>query len=417
MTTSTPPPFAFRDAYTRVVAALVRRFGGGRLEMVEDATQHALLMALEAWPRTAVPAAPVAWLTRVAHNRVIDELRRHARHDGGGQRNSEGDSESESESESETAVAADDAPADDVLRLLFAVCDDRVATDAQLVLALKLVCGFDVDEIASRLFLSEANVYKRLSRGRAELRAVVDEAFVVDADALVRRLPGVRAVLYVLFTDGHLANGTEASPVRRALCDEALRLARAIAISPLGGDATTAALVALFHFHLARMAARVDDDGGLLLLEEQERALFDAAHIADGCQWLAASARGDAVSRFHLEAGIAAEHCLAPSFAETRWDRIVSCYEQLEALTRSPLVRLNRALAMAAWRGPLAGLAIVDGAAPPTWLAGSHLWAAALCDLHRRAGHVDEAARHQASALASAPNDAIRALLARRFRS
>ncbi len=178
----------------------------------------------------------------------------------------------------------------------------------------------------------------------------------------------------------------------------------------------TFALLALMHLHVARMPARQDGSGGLILLEEQDRALWDSREIQIGLEWLARSAEGETFSRYHAEAGIAAEHCLAPAFAETRWERIVECYALLEQLAPSGLHKLNRAVALAEWKGPRAGLTLLDGLAPPSWLEGSYLWAAVLADLHRRAGDVGLAERHRAIALAAAPSPAVRAALERRLR-
>jgi RNA polymerase sigma-70 factor (ECF subfamily) len=178
----------------------------------------------------------------------------------------------------------------------------------------------------------------------------------------------------------------------------------------------TFALVALMHLHGARMTARQDGSGGLLLLEEQDRTPWDRREIQLGLSWLAKSADGDVFSRYHAEAGIAAEHCLAASFAETRWDRIVDCYELLERLSPSPIHTLNRAIAVAEWQGPARGLAVLDGLEPPSWLAGSYLWAAVLADLHRRCGHSELARGYRETAIESAPGPAVKDALQRRLR-
>lgn len=409
-------PRFFRHEYGRLVAMLARRVGVHRVEAVEDAVQRALLAAVETWPGAGVPDNPSAWLFRVAHNHVITELRRQARHGelahhGHGHDDSDGD-------------ATDSAPAawlagdvrDDLLRMLFACCDDAIPVESQLVLALKTLCGFGVREIADRLFTTEANVYKRLGRARERLRAQPFAPGGLSLDQLAARLPAVHAILYLLFTEGYLSSHAEAA-IRRELCEEARRLTQALAEHPVSATPTTFALLALMHLHSARMTARQDAAGGLLLLEEQDRSLWDQVQIQHGLSWLARSAEGDAFSRYHAEAGVAAEHCLAPSFGATRWDRIVACYELLERLAPSALHTLNRALAVAQWQGPAAGLAVLDGLAPPSWLAGSYLWAAVLADLHRRCGHTELAERHRAAALASAPAGAVRAALERRLRT
>lgn len=403
----------FREAYGRLVAALTRRFGVRHLEAVEDAVQSALLAAVESWPKSAVPENPSAWLFRVAQNHLVGELRIRARRGALLTRH-----------EGELGAARDDgAPTflsgevrDDLLRMLFACCDDALSVEGQVVLALKVLCGFDVREISERLFVGEANVYKRLARARARLRAAELDLDALDAAALWSRLPAVHTVLYVLFTEGYLSSQARGA-VRPELCEEAIRLTTELALHPVSAVPETFALLALMHLHAARAQARQDELGGLLLLTEQDRSRFRTGDIEVGLAWLARSAEGDTFSRYHAEAGIAAEHCLAPSFAETRWDRIVACYTLLEAVAPSPLHTLNRAVAVAELAGPLAGLAVLDGLAPPGWLVGSHLWAAVLADLHRRAGHERLADEHRAVALALAPSEIVRATLARRLRT
>jgi predicted RNA polymerase sigma factor len=230
------------------------------------------------------------------------------------------------------------------------------------------------------------------------------------------RLPAVHKILYLLFTEGYLSAHAEIA-IRRELCDEALRLADILAKHPKGQAPETFALLALMHLHAARMNARQDRFGGLLLLEEQDRSLWDQQGIQRGLSWLAKSAEGKHFSRYHAEAGIAAEHCLAPTFADTRWEKVVECYSLLERIAPSAIHRLNRAVAVAEWRGPAAGLAVLEGLEPPTWLAGSYLWSAVLADLHRRCGNTDTAKRYREVALQSCPTPAVKELLQRRLRT
>ena len=402
----------FRHEYGRLVAMLSRRVGMRHLEAVEDAVQAALMIALETWSKGTLPDSPSAWLTRVAYHQVLDELRRRGRGDRLAARHLQ--DAAAPTADAPTALLAGDL-GDDTLRMLFACCDDAIPVEAQLVIALRTLCGFAVHEIAERLFLSEANVYKRLERARARLRALPFELEELSPAQLGARLPAVRSILYALFTEGYLSSNA-AQPIRRELCDEGLRLAEVLASQPASATPESFALVALMHLHRARLTARQDASGGLLLLEDQDRSRWDARDIAAGLAWLERSAAGDVFSRYHAEAGIAAEHCLAPSFAETRWDLIVASYALLERLAPSALHTLNRALAIAEWHGPADGLAALDGLDPPAWLAGSYLLAAVLADLHRRCGHVELAARHRAAALAAAPSPAVKDALARRLR-
>ncbi|MBK6688137.1 MAG: sigma-70 family RNA polymerase sigma factor [Deltaproteobacteria bacterium] len=390
-----------------MAALLVRRVGLGRLEAVEDAVQAALLAATTAWLED-VPREPRAWLYRVAHNHLVGVLRQ----EGGHRRILEG-VQAEEETQAPNEAFFEGEIEDELLRMLFVCCDDELPVESRLVLALKTLCGFSVEEIAFRLFTSEANVYKRLARARERLREAELDTDTPPLESLRFRLPSVHAVIYLLFNEGYLSIDPEQA-IRVELCDEAIRLGELLATHPVGAGPTSFALLALMHLHAARLTARQDAAGGLLLLEEQARRL-DPDHFQRGASWLAKAADGDELTRYHLEAGIAAEHCFAPSFAETRWGAIAELYAMLERIAPSPLHTLNRAIALAEAEGPVAGLASLQGAVPPAWLEGHYLWDAVLSDLHRRAGHPEVAAQHREAALLAAPSQAVRRLLERRL--
>jgi RNA polymerase sigma factor (sigma-70 family) len=399
----------FRHEYGRLVALFTRKVGVRHLARVEDAVQGALMTALTAWTASGIPDDPGAWLYRVASNNLIGDLRQRA----GRRRILERAASTVSVVDESRAPRFAAEVADDMLRMLFVCCDDAVPRESQLALALKTLCGFSTGEVALRLFTSEASIYKRLARARATLRRTPLALDTPSLDALTSRLPSVHAVLYVLFNEGYLSARADKA-IRRELCDEAIRLATLLADHPIGAVPETFALLALMHLHTARLEARQDLDGGLLLLDEQDRARWDRERMAQGATWLARSASGGVFSRYHAEAAIAAEHCFAPSFTQTRWQEIASLYAALERIDPSPLYAMNRAIAVAEWQGPEAGLAVLLASAPPTWLVGSYLWDAAAGDLHRRAGHLDLARRHTERALASAPTEAVRTLLRRR---
>jgi len=401
----------FRHAYGQLVSTLCRRVGVQHLEEVEDAVQAALLTGVETWPRDGCPDDAMAWLYRVAHRALLDALRK-------GSRRRRILAQRAEQLPSETGVVVLEPPLpsevdDDLLRMLFVCCDPVLPVASQLALALKTLCGFSVGEIAQRLFVAEAAAYKRLGRARERLRTTVEPAELGEAMGPERR-GSVLRVLYQLFTEGHLSVRADHG-LRRELCEEAIRLGGLLAEHPIGAHPETHALLALMYLHSARMDARIDDLGGLLLLEEQDRSRWDRTAIEIGLAYLARSAEGEVLSRYHVEAGIAAEHCLAPNLEATRWDRVVLGYEQLNRLAPSPLHRLHRAMAVAAAEGPEAGLASLEGDLPPAWLEGSYLWAAALADLHRRCGHAEAAAAHRDTALELAPTDSVRVLLARRL--
>jgi RNA polymerase sigma-70 factor (ECF subfamily) len=403
----------FRHEYGRLVAMLSRRVGVQSIEAVEDAVQSALMSALETWTIAGLPDNPSAWLFRVAHNHLMGELRQRTARRRILEQNAEEDLGTP-ENGPEIYLAGE--LRDDLLRMLFVCCDEAIPVESQLVFALKSLCGFSIREIALRLFTTEANVYKRLGRARNHLRKHPPGAWELAGEQYRTPLPAVHKILYLLFTEGYLSSHAE-MPIRLELCNEAMRLAAILAEHSVGQTPETFALLALMHLHAARMTARQDGSGGLLLLEEQNRELWDRQEIQVGLAWLARSAQGDHFSRYHAEAGIAAEHCLAPSYHETRWDRVVECYSLLERIAPSAIHRLNRAVAIAEWQGPAAGLGVLESFEPPTWLAGSYLWAAVLADLHRRCGNAESAKRYRDVAFESAPTQAVKELLLRRLQA
>lgn len=397
----------FRHEYGRLVATLTRRAGLEHHQAAEDAVQAALAAAVDHW-RAGAPDNPSAWLFRVAWNKLLNELGRAST-----RRARSLEDREIPDPQPEPPVLLAGEVADALLRMLFVCCHESIPGPSQLVLALHTLCGFSVPEIAQRLFISEANVYKRLSRARERLRSG-DILLEPTPANLLERLPRVHHVLYALFAEGHLSSSAEAS-IRRDLCDEALRLGLLLADHPAGDDPATAALVALMLFHRARLDSRDGPTGDLVLLEDQDRTRWDAELIRDGLVWLERAARGSAYTRYHAEAAIAAEHCLAPDLASTRWDRVAESYALLERIAPSPLHRLNRAVAVAQLDGPEAGLAVLDGAIPPSWLAGSWMWSAVLADLHERCEHDAEAARHRRAALDLAPTVAVRNAMTARW--
>ena len=403
----------FRHESGRLIAALVRRYGTTRLEMIEDAVQSALSAALVAWSRRGVPENPSAWLTRVARNQIIDQLRRDETAERAADRQDFG------VMGAPPAVAFVSEIEDDELRMLFVCCDDQLSTQAQIVLALKLLCGFSTREIAARLFLTDANVQKILERGRARLRELWTSAQAASLpdpspERLARRLAAVQRVIYLLFNEGYSSRRDD-EVIRRDLCQEALRLGHLLASHPAGDEPESWALLALLHFHTARLHTRTDESGALLALDQQDRTRWDGRHIMKGFECLFRSGEASRFSRYHAEAAVLAEHCIAPSFEATRWWEIVELYAMLETVEPSPLHTLNRAIALAEWKGPHEGLRLLRDLASPAWLAGHYLWDATFGELYRRAGEFDRAAHHLERALELAPTEAERRVYQKRL--
>jgi RNA polymerase sigma factor (sigma-70 family) len=345
----------FRREAGRLVAILARRFGGERLHLAEDAVQDALVRAMQTWPFTGVPDNPTAWILRVACNRALDQVR----HDRLGL-----DKQPEFASRVEDLLATaigEDSPQfedeirDSQLRMMFVCCHPGLPVEAQVALTLKVLCGFGVREIAAAFLSNEAAIAKRLVRARQFLR---DNRIAVElppAAELGDRLDAVLQALYLLFNEGYKASHGD-SLLRRDLCNDAIRLGELITAHPLGDRPATHALLALMHFNAARLPARTGRDGASLRLAEQERGLWDREMIRRGVVHLASSGAGPRASAFHLEAGIAACHAFAKSDDETDWGRILELYDALFALNPSPVVALNRAVAVARVRGPEEGL-------------------------------------------------------------
>lgn len=404
----------FRHEYGRLTAQLTRRYGVSRLELVEDAVQSALMSALGAWTKGGLPKNPAAWLNRVANNRVVDELRKRGRQDLTAQPTA-----SEPPAPEEARAHFGQEIEDDELRMLFVCCDPALPGRTQLVLALKILCGFSVREIATRLFLSEENTQKILSRGRARLRDVHDGSEPgfreLSPAAHPERLQAVHAVVYLLFNEGY-SSQREDEAIVRELCEEALRLAQHLLKQAACETPETYALLALMHFHMARLDARRDGAGNLLLLMEQDRSAWDARHIQLGMYCLMQASQGGRFSRYLGEAAILSEHCCAPSFEQTRWHEIVDLYELLEQHAPSPLHTVGRAIALAEWRGAEAGLSVLQSMAVPPWLRDYYLYDATLGELLRRAGHFESASPHLRRAIAHAPTRAERTVFERRLR-
>ncbi|HLJ12134.1 MAG TPA: sigma-70 family RNA polymerase sigma factor [Planctomycetaceae bacterium] len=379
----------FRLEAGRLVAVLTRIFGWRNFDLVEDMVQATLLDALQAW-RIRVPDNPSAWVHRIAKNKILDALRR----DHIGRRVMR---------ELADAAAAqpdgiddwflDSAIEDSQLRMMFACCHPRLARENQLALTLKALCGFGNSEIARALLLAEETVKKRLQRATRDL---VDHKIALDPPTdseLSERLDAVHQALYLLFNEGYSSSEGETA-IRAELCEEAARLCHLLCSHRQFSTPATHALMALMLFHAARLDARLDQRGFVLLMEEQDRSRWDRRLIQRAREFLDQSAEGNAISPFHLEAGIAWHHCRAESYSQTDWPAILRLYDALLAIHRSPVYVLNRAIVVAQIDGPRAGIRALAEAAHDSALRHYHLYEATLGELHRRAGDFDRARQH-----------------------
>ena len=343
----------FRHESGRMVATLTGIFGIEHLNLAEDVVQEALARALQTWPYRGIPENPAAWIMRASRNLALDVVRREKvfrakepeiarlmERDG---------------SAPEAAIFSEHEIADDRLRMMFVCCHPVIPPEAQVPLALKTLCGFSVTEISHAFLTTEAAIAKRLTRAKQKIQEAQVPFEIPTGDELTRRLDSVLQSLYLLFNEGYKASSGE-NLVREELCDEAIRLTELLEQHRASNQPKTHALLALMLFNAARIPARQDNEGNLLRLKEQDRAVWDQTMIARGMFHLHESAAGTDISEYHLQAGIAACHATAIDYKSTDWAKILSLYDRLIEFDDSPVVALNRAVAVANVHGPETGL-------------------------------------------------------------
>src|SRR2546428_1567322 len=396
-----------------MVATLTRIFGIERWNLAEDVVQEALSRALQTWPYRGIPENPSAWIMRASRNLALDVIRREKifrAKEGEITRSIERDG-----SPSETVIFSEQEIADDRLRMMFVCCHPVIPPEAQVALALKTLCGFSVTEISRAFLTTEAAIAKRLTRAKQRIQEAHVPFGIPIGDELARRLDSVLQSLYLLFNEGYKASSGE-KLVRRELCEEAIRLTELLAQHPAGNHPKTHALLALMLFNAARLAAREDDRGNLLRLEEQDRTRWDQAMIARGMSHLSESAGGGVVSEYHLQAGIAACHATAKDYQSTDWARILSLYDRLMEFDDSPVVALNRAVAVANVHGAKTGLEAVRAVRDGKKLDSYYLFYAVIGELEMRLNNREAAAQEFRKAFELAETKSERAFLLKRLR-
>jgi RNA polymerase sigma factor (sigma-70 family) len=404
----------FRREAGRMVSTLTRIFGVHNLALVEDVVQDAFCRAMEVWSIRGVPENPSAWLVATAKNRALDVLRR--------QRTARTFApELGRLLESEWTLApvveelfAANAIKDDLLRMMFSCCHPRLSEEAQVALILNILCGFSVDEIAAAFVSSHAAIEKRITRAKKILAGSKRLFDLTPPEDFLKRLPAVQRALYLLFNEGYHGASRETA-VRAELCHEAMRLAAVLLDYPLGATPASHALAALMCFDAARLPGRVDASGNLISLFDQDRSLWDPTFIADGHKLMELSATGPELSVYHLEAAIARFYSTAPRAEDTNWDAIVSLYNTLMTISSSPIVALNRAIAIAQRDGPQRGLQEIAAIEDSDRLAAYPFYAAALGELELRRGQDDAAREHFKTAQRLARNPMERQFLGRRM--
>lgn len=379
------------------------------MDLAEEVVEDALVKALEIWPFQGIPANPSAWLVQVAKNRAFDAIRREAvlaakmpdlarafpEH---------------------AAIEISSQLTDDQLSMIFLCCHPSLSRETRIALTLKSVAGFSVAEIARAFLAQGTTIAQRLVRGKRQIQEQHLEFEMPEAAELKGRLDSVLEVLYLLFNEGYTAHEGE-SLLRRDLCEEAIRLARLVATHPATDAPKSHALLSLLLLQASRLAARVSAEGELFLLRDQDRSLWDRALIAEGLMHLEASATGDELTTYHLQAEIAAHHAVAPTYAGTDWQNITSLYDQLYELEPNPVIALNRAIALSRWKGPEAGIGALSMVEHHPALARYHLLPAALGELWSELGDKERAATYYRIALDCSCTDPEHRLLIKRLRS
>jgi RNA polymerase sigma-70 factor, ECF subfamily len=409
-TVNTAVDDVYRADWGRIVATLIRSFGD--FDVAEEAAQEAFAAAVKQWPNEGVPASPAAWIIQTAKHKAVDRLRRQTRF----QEKAESYAQ-EQPTTTKQPELTDHEILDDRLRLIFTCCHPALAPEAQVALTLRTLCGLETDEIARAFLVPATTMAQRLVRAKRKIRDARIPYKIPDTSEIRQRLDAVLTVIYLVFNEGYASTHGERL-VRTDLCAEAIRLARIVRmlLAPYP-PAEVTGLLALMLLHDSRRDARVDEAGDLVVLEEQDRALWNQTQIGEAQPLVRQAIASPVAGPYAVQAAIAAEHCKARRAEDTDWSAIVDLYDRLQRLQPSPIVSLNRAVAVAMADGPELGLRLIDDLMASGELDDYHLLHAARADLFRRVGAKEEAGASYIRALALTANEAERRFLEKRLRN
>jgi RNA polymerase sigma factor (sigma-70 family) len=402
----------FRHEWGKLVATLTRIFGIEHLTLAEDVVQEALARALQTWPFYGVPQNPSAWIMRASRNLALDVVRRQKVF-----REKEAEIIRLMEHSDSTPEVLDEGEiGDDRLRMMFVCCHPAIPPEAQIAMALKTLGGFSPLEISRAFLTSEAAIAKRLTRAKQKIRQEQIPFEIPAGDELARRLDAVLKSLYLLYNEGYKAS-TGATLIREEICEEAIRLTRLLARHHAGNQPRTHALLALMLLNTARIPSRTDSEGNLLRLEEQDRTKWNHSMVAEGMFHFSQSASGSEVSEYHLQAAIAACHCSATDFSATDWPQILSLYDLLLEFDDSPVVALNRAVAVAHVHGLDAAMECAEKIRNSGQLDSYYLLYAVLGDLEARRENFSAARKYFLQSLKLADLESEQIFLQKRIAS
>ena len=395
----------FRTEYGKAVSHLTSKFGASNLELAEDSVQEALIKAMQTWPYSQIPENPTGWIFRVARNKMIDQLRRNQKTN-----NQEVPERAEEMSDDLSLESIND----DMVRMMFACCHPSLSQEYQIILTLKILGGLSIREISSSLLKKEETVAKAYTRAKKKFKKDEIKLILPPAHEIEKRLDMVLKIIYLLFNEGYKSAEGE-NLIRQELCEDAIRLNRVLLESEICNTPAANALIALMHFHSSRFASRTDEAGNVITLEDQDRSKWDQELIQQGLVYLNYASEEGAINEYLIQAAISATHCRAETFEDTDWDNILSLYDLQLQVTPSPIVELNRVVALEKVHGSLLGVKEIERLEATEFFDEYYLFYAIKSEMLRKLGNLDEAKHALEKAISLTKNEKERQHLSKKL--